>query len=233
MIRDVGYQRVALVGHSMGGLLCQSAIKSLIDSRTRDLDGTIAARKVAGLFLMATPQAGSLRVPRVFSFLTKDSRVLAAHSAFVSGIQERFSDMVQISSSGSVSTDKFYIPTFALIATHDIWVDKLSSRLALPRDHTKTVSGTHTSLIKPHFRDDDGYRWFLPRLRLIMSADDYRERLSATNEDSPAIPKLEVVVPAELGGDKIAELLEPIFGLPFETQVRISIENQKGEESAQ
>ena len=38
LIRDLGYQRVALVGHSMGGLLCQNTIKSLIDSRTRDRD---------------------------------------------------------------------------------------------------------------------------------------------------------------------------------------------------
>ena len=226
LIRDLGYQRVALVGHSMGGLLCQNTIKSLIDSRTKDLDGTLAARRVAGLFLMATPQAGSLRVPRILRFMTKDTRVLAAHSAFVKAVQTRFADVVQTSDLTGLSPERFYIPTYAMVATHDKWVDDMSSRLGLSRDRIKIVRGTHTSLIKPKTRDDDGYRWFLPRLRMVMNVNSYREIPGPASAVALRNSGLQVIVPASLGSDYLLKLLGPLGQLPFETQVRVIADEQ-------
>ena len=93
---------------------------------------------------MATPQAGSLRVPRIFRFMSKDARVLATHSTFVSTIQTRFADVVQTSDSTGLSAERFYVPTYAMVATNDKWVDEMSSRLGLPRDRIKISSGVRT-----------------------------------------------------------------------------------------
>ena len=230
LIRDLGYQRVVLVGHSMGGLLCQNTIKSLIDSRTRDLDGTLAARRVAGLFLMATPQAGSLRVPRIFRFISKDARILAAHSRFITAVQIRFADVVQVSELTGLSPERFYIPTYAMVATNDKWVDEMSSRLGLSRDRIKIVRGTHKSLIKPKTRDDDGYRWLLPRLRMVMNVDAYREIPGSAPSGTPRNSGLQVFVPASLGSDYLLRLLGPLGQLPFETQVRVTTDEEIGEQ---
>ena len=58
IIRDSDYKTVILVGHSMGGLLCMSAISYLVNSNQIG-----SPPRIGGLILMATPQIGSLRVP--------------------------------------------------------------------------------------------------------------------------------------------------------------------------
>ena len=50
--------------------------------------------RIAGLFLMATPEAGSLRVPPLIWRLSLDARVLRAHSPFVTEVNKRFADRV-------------------------------------------------------------------------------------------------------------------------------------------
>ena len=70
IIRDrKEYQRVFLIGHSMGGLLCMAAIAHLLDSRQQDV-----ILRIGGLILMATPQAGSQRVLFFADYFLRTSR---------------------------------------------------------------------------------------------------------------------------------------------------------------
>lgn len=235
LVRDLHYEKVVLVGHSMGGLLCQGTIRSLIDSRTSDLDGDLAVRKIAGLFLMATPQAGSLRVPRAFRLFSKDARVLAPHSPFVTGVQRRFADVVQTNGDQPVSRNKNYIPTFALVATNDKWVDEFSSQLGLPRDHIKTVRGLHGSLAKPRGRNDDGYLWLLPRLRSVMKGSIRRDAGISHSAIGTHSARLIMEVPTDQVVDLLSDWAKKAATvaferLPFETQIRVVPKASEGEE---
>lgn len=164
-IRYSSYDPVILVGHSMGGILCKAVIKDLIDAQSRTYSGELAVDKIAGLVMFATPQAGSLRVPRALAPLTKDGRVLRVHSTFTAEIDERFKDRVQTrDSSLGVEKGRVYIPTYAAMATGDRWVDRLSASLGLPRDHTLYVRGTHTSLVKIATRAEGCYPWFVQHI---------------------------------------------------------------------
>jgi hypothetical protein len=158
-LRDGIYDRIVLIGHSMGGLLCKAVIKRLIDSRA-GANGHSTIDRVAGLFLIATPQAGSLRVPRFLAHVSKDAKVLRAHSEFIQEINRRFNDTVCSSNKNSLeATDKFVIPTYAVLATGDIWVDEFSSALNLSSDQIKHIRGSHGSIVRPESREGGVYSW--------------------------------------------------------------------------
>jgi pimeloyl-ACP methyl ester carboxylesterase len=164
LVRDLIYDEVVLIGHSMGGLLCKAAITDLLDSQTETADGRLAVQRIIGLFLMATPQAGSLRVPRPIWELSSDAQVLRAHSPLVTKVAERFTDRVSGDGRRRPKLGSVNIRTFAVVATGDKWVDRLSAGLGVPRDHTKNVRGSHTSIVKPTSKDDDLYRWLVTHL---------------------------------------------------------------------
>lgn len=230
-VRDLDYDRIVLIGHSMGGLLCQGTIRSLIDSRTSSLDGALAIDRVAGLFLMATPQAGSLRVHKIMRPFSRDARVLSPHSQYVSQVQRRFSDVVQTNGGEPISPKKILVPTYALVATNDKWVDELSSQLGLPRDQIKTVRGSHTSLVKPRSRMDDGYQWMIPRLRAATTIGRRPggSHVSSDGSGDKSPPPISI----EGTADQLSKFLHDYTqrvspgSIPFTTQMRITPPKQE------
>jgi hypothetical protein len=164
-IRDLDpYENIILVGHSMGGLLCKAAIKELLQSSAQNADGLPAVDKVIGLILFATPQAGSLRVPRFVSIFSKDGRTLRAHSHFVTELARYFQDHVYPDLNSECPPAKTRVPTFAVMGSSDFWVDRLSAGLGLGSNQQKHVLGTHGSIVKPASATDDAYVWFRDRI---------------------------------------------------------------------
>jgi hypothetical protein len=164
-LRDLPYRKIAVVGHSMGGMLSGWAIVNLVDSQTRWGDGP-ACTKLAGLFLCATPQAGTTRVPSWVAWLTEDFRLLRIHSTVARDVSRRFSDRITAQAGES---DKVYLPVFALVGAADRVVDAFSAGLALPSDRIKVVMKNHRSLVKPDTADDEGFVWLRDRLLACVS----------------------------------------------------------------
>src|SRR5262245_17232958 len=83
ILRDelASYRDIILVGHSMGGLLCKALIVRLIHDKRVDL-----LDRIEGLFLLASPQLGSLRVPRILSWLSPDADALKPHGPLLVNI---------------------------------------------------------------------------------------------------------------------------------------------------
>ena len=146
------YQGFVLIGHSMGGILCKGAVTSLVT--TPDNDEVI--QKIDGLFLMATPQLGSTRVPAVLSLGAKDARVLKSHNRYVTEIETVFRDRIHCELLYPLD-DRHHIPCWALRGSDDFWVDKLSAGIGLKSSQILTVGGTHTSIVKPASKDDEGF----------------------------------------------------------------------------
>jgi pimeloyl-ACP methyl ester carboxylesterase len=199
-IRDGPYESVVLIGHSMGGLLAKATINQLIDTRT--LAGQSAVARVRGLLLIATPQAGSLRVPGLATLLSRDARALRAHSAFVTDMTERFTNKVATARAEVAGpSDKVVVPTFAVLATTDTWVDRFSAGMGLTRDQTKTVRGSHTSIVKPLSRQDDVYGWILHHIGSCVTAQ------STQSDDAPATRGTEMPPKPSTGEAATAEAL--------------------------
>lgn len=184
-IRDSGtYKAIALIGHSMGGILIKSAIKTLID---RDDRKSLA--RVSGLFLLATPQAGSLRVPSFLAWMTRDLHALRPHGRLLEAINRTFLDRVSTSESAR-QAGQFYLPVWAVTAAEDCWVSTLSSGLSIPSARRKVVRGSHTRIVKPRSRSEPAYEFVLTQLRHVLYAKGANERaqISAARHASRELP---------------------------------------------
>jgi pimeloyl-ACP methyl ester carboxylesterase len=169
LLRDelAGYGTIVLVGHSMGGLLCKAVIHELV---ARDDRNTLA--RLGGLLLMATPQLGSLRVPRFLQAFSHDFRALAPHGNFISAINQTFEDHLALDES-THTLRKITIPTWAVEGVHDRWVDSLSAGIGLPSSRRKVVRGSHTSIVKPPDRSADAYQWVKAKISTALHRFEY------------------------------------------------------------
>jgi pimeloyl-ACP methyl ester carboxylesterase len=160
LLRDelAAYTNIVLIGHSMGGLLCKGAIHVLVSRGDRN---TLA--RIGGLLLMATPQLGSLRVPRFLGALSHDFRALEPHGDFVATINQTFENHIALDES-THTLRKTTIPTWAVEGVNDRWVDPLSAGIGLPSSRRKVVRGSHTSIVKPTDRNADAYQWVKARI---------------------------------------------------------------------
>jgi len=169
LVRDglSDYRTIILVGHSMGGLLCKATICSLINKNDKP-----SLARIGGLFLMATPQLGSARVPNIFGFCSHDFWALRQHGELVSEINNTFEDHLYLDENIN-AFDKAIIPTWAVVAASDLWVDPLSAGIGLVATRKKLVHGSHTTVVKPNTTDDDVYRWLCNKISTCLHRFKY------------------------------------------------------------
>lgn len=202
-LRDAtAYNKIVLVGHSMGGLLCKATIRRLCDSNQLP-----ALTKVRGLVLMATPQLGSLNLPRFLWAVTEDARALRPHGNLVSSLNETFVNRLNMRDDGRALGDLIPMPTWAVVASSDYWVDALSATLNLPASQQKNVRGSHKSIVKPVSSDTEAYLFVLDKIKACLkhsapvpapppapkrtAANDQRLRVVAFDVDGTLIRGLE------------------------------------------
>ncbi|MFI5473499.1 alpha/beta fold hydrolase [Streptomyces cacaoi] len=166
-LRDSSYEQVVLVGHSMGGLLCQEIIATLLRTAARDETGRPTIDRIAGLFLMATPQAGSTRVPRLL-WRTRDGIVLRPHAPFQTHVQTMLADHLVTDISAPEHATKRKLPVFVARAQRDRAVDAFSTALGIPGQQRRHFDRNHRDLVKPLTEQDPVYRWFLSNVRRLM-----------------------------------------------------------------
>ncbi len=158
VIRDVApYEIVILVGHSMGGLLCEAAIAYLLDSGQEHV-----LPKIGGMILMASPQTGSQRIPSFLSVFSKDAHALQPHGKYVTSLQQTLTNRLWVQTGGPPPPPppmRYQVPTWAILGSSDFWVDKLSASFQLPASQTAMIRGGHTQIVKPSTPEHDGYRY--------------------------------------------------------------------------
>jgi HAD superfamily phosphoserine phosphatase-like hydrolase len=187
VLRDLNvYTNIVLVGHSMGGLLCKGAISRLLDSNQLKV-----LERLRALILMATPQLGSLRVPRFLWRWTADSRALRPHGHFVNQITETFQNRVNGDLAANVR-ERLLLPTYSVCAASDQWVDRLSAGISVSAAQTKTVIGSHASIVKPPSKNNDAYQFVRDR------AKESIQRTGPSVEEVAALCPL----PARIGTSK-------------------------------
>src|SRR5260370_2844947 len=165
LIWDVApYHVLILVGHSMGGLLCEAAIASLVNTAQGQ-----TLQKVGGMILMASPQTGSQRVPSILSFFSKDAYALRPHGDFVISLQRTLTDWVSLSEVESPSSKRYQVPAWAILGSSDFWVDQLSADIGLPSAQTKRIRGSHTQIVKPPDKQHDGYEFVCGCIHKILA----------------------------------------------------------------
>ena len=147
------YDAVVLIGHSMGGLLAKAAIADLINR-----NHPLTLQHIAGLVLIACPQLGSKRMPGWLRLFSKDGRALYPHNEMIRRIDTTLNARLSIAESAD-PLDKYSIPTWAIIAAEDFWVDSLSAGIGIPEPQKMTFRGLHGSIIQPPTKEASTYHF--------------------------------------------------------------------------
>ncbi len=175
VIRDEkDYRHIFLIGHSMGGVMHMGAIQYLLRTEEEALDN------IKGLFLMATPQLGSRKVPWLTRLLSKDARVLYPYNDYLNQIHETFANHINpfamrtMTKSGKTIRQ---LPIFVVTADRDMLVDKLSTGPWIPTSQKRHVRGSHTSIVKPDRKTSDAYLWV--RKQIVACVPDLSSESSA------------------------------------------------------
>jgi pimeloyl-ACP methyl ester carboxylesterase len=122
------YCRLAIVAHSMGGLIVQRAL----------LDNPAVVPRVSHLLLYGTPSAG-LRKAGWFAWLMAQLRNMAADGAFITSLRSEWSE-------------RFSEPPFKLLVVagdRDQFVPPDSSVKRFEMGFLRVVAGDHLSMVKP------------------------------------------------------------------------------------
>lgn len=197
------YKAIALVGHSMGGLLAKAAVSSLIG---RNFEHHL--KRVCCLVLLATPQLGSLRVPSWAKWLFRDGRALIPHNKLIQAIDTAFSTKLNLDRSLD-PTGKYTIPAWAVIGAEDFWVDTLSAGIGIPEGQKHTIRASHGTVKSPSEKSDEAYAiirealdaTFKPKSpNAIATEDILEEEASAAH-----VPKIREIAVTYFGEDVTPE----------------------------
>jgi pimeloyl-ACP methyl ester carboxylesterase len=157
------YDRVVLVGHSMGGILARGG---LADLYVQIRKGTRALQRIAGVVLVASPTLGSLRVPWWSVLFSRDMRALYPHNSYLQSIWSILSNHCDPVFRGTAAaTGARNIPVWALLASNDFWVDKMTASSTMPQDQVHRIRGTHSSVVAAANSNHAGYRYIRDRIK--------------------------------------------------------------------
>ena len=133
-----GYQGLALVAHSMGGLLLQRALLSNATLRSR----------VSHVLLFGTPSSG-LEKASPFQFWKRQIRDMAQDSPFITELRTQWAAEIGDN------------PPFAFISVagdRDEFVPTTSSLAPFPKASQRVVYGNHLQIVKPENANHLGFK---------------------------------------------------------------------------
>lgn len=139
------YHRVAIVAHSLGGLVAQRAILDL-DAENRS--------RITNLILFSTPSLG-ISDAVAHTIWNQKNQDLAHNSEFIQNLRSDWSETIGKQ------------PPFglrAIAATGDQFVDRDSSLSSFDPDSVLTLEGDHFGIVSPESTEDDSYQLIINSL---------------------------------------------------------------------
>jgi pimeloyl-ACP methyl ester carboxylesterase len=168
------YTEVAVIAHSMGGLIAQQAL----------VDNPDLARRVRHLFLFGTPSAGLRKaafITALIGYLVGEQiHNMASGGEFVTHLRSRWS-----SEFGNDPPFRLY----AIAGDKDQFVTPNSSLQPFGRKYQRVVSGDHLSMVKPRDRQADVVRLLLSALTQSPEPEGPSSPLRAAAELGPGAPQ--------------------------------------------
>jgi pimeloyl-ACP methyl ester carboxylesterase len=168
------YNSIILVGHSLGGILAKGVVARLLETNSKNV-----LRKIHGLLLLAAPQLGSRKSFSLLQRFSADARALSVHNKYLARVDDLISSRLDLSENSDPTT-RNNIPTWALYAPGDYWVDPMSAGIGIPKDQKRSVRTGHSRMIRPDNKDDDGYRFLRT---CLTTATKPRPSISTRNTD--------------------------------------------------
>lgn len=146
------YEALAIMAHSMGGLLLQKAL----------LANPTLRKRVSPVLLFGTPSAG-LEKASPFQFWKRQVRDMASGSEFIAGLRKQWSAEIG---------DKAPFRFLAIGGDRDEFVPRSSSIDPFPEAQQRVVYGNHLEIVKPPDANHLGYKLAVQELSGIAESGD-------------------------------------------------------------
>lgn len=203
LIEQQGYQQIALVCHSMGGLLAQWAtLKVLEQQPARGL------LPIQSLTFLATPRYGSPWAGGPTSLLSNDFGGLQPFGDDLTALDRAWTNAIEMVELPVLpGARRRPLPVRVVVAAKDEVVPALSAAAGIPSYMQLQVMRSHTALCKPENQDDEVFRYVRRELTLIYDAYATVAGAGTTFEAGPApLPvMLQASVPRTLVRDAVQQ----------------------------
>ncbi|WP_447969240.1 tetratricopeptide repeat-containing protein [Nitrospira sp. M1] len=133
-VQFTSYQRLALVVHSMGGLVVQRAL----------VDDHNFVKQVGHVFFFGTPSRG-LKKALFFQFWKRQIDNMAEGGSFITDLRDRWDQ--------TFSNGQAPFQYWVTAGDQDEFVPRHSSQMGFPEDRCCVVPGDHLSIVKPEHAD--------------------------------------------------------------------------------
>jgi len=165
------YKRIALVGHSLGGLVVQEALNSMQEGQLK---------RISHVLLFATPSDG-ISSASLKKLCDAKSSALQQNGDYITNLRKEWA---------AKFGDGLPFEFKAISATNDEYVP-VESSLGPFRDKNRvTLEGNHYSLVKPKDKDNDSYQLILQTL----TGNEFHSKFTDQEEVNIALGKYDEVI---------------------------------------
>ena len=165
------YKRIALVGHSLGGLVIQEALTELDQKQLN---------RISHVIMFATPSNG-ISSESLKKLCDAESSALQQEGSFIGNLRKAWSSKFE-------SSLPFELRVVS--ATNDEYVPVESSLGPFSEEHRVTLDGNHYSLVKPKDADNDSYELILQTL----TDNEFLSKFTDQEEVNIALGKYDEVI---------------------------------------
>jgi hypothetical protein len=206
------YRSVAIVCHSLGGVITQAALRDLIVLQPEWERRMWADETRLGVFFMGVPQHGT--DTKLMSWLADELRVLKYNGEMVEANSKFWKNRVKPPDRALEKKRDLPIATFAVVSETDDWVPQISAEGSVEEGDLKTVELSHGAMVKPPL--DGGFAPYDFVLERLVAWQ--RERIPPRRVRPPAEPAVPyvdrpaIVAAHKRAGDRIDEALDALDG---------------------
>lgn len=178
------YERIHLVGHSLGGVLNDAALKKIVQHPQQQSARPL--HQIASITYFASPRAGTgLAVPGI-RHLLPEFRALKRFSRAGNKVADFFNKETTTDLRDPTADHRVWIPRFACIAGSDKFVSNYSAIFAIPDNQQLRLNGTHSSIVKPQTVSDPQVAWVLNNIEQVVAA---RQRINEHQYRARRVPR--------------------------------------------
>lgn len=178
------YERIHLVGHSLGGLVSDAALKRVVHQPPGQMGRPL--HQLASLTYFASPRLGTgMAVPGIRLFLS-ELQALKRLSKRGNDLSNFFTDQMTSDLRDPAVNHKVWLPRFACIASGETFLGEFSATFAIPDTQQLLLNGNHSSIVKPKASTYRQVTWLLENIDKVNNA---RQRIREQNYRTRRVPR--------------------------------------------
>lgn len=174
------YERIHLVGHSLGGVVADLVAMRIVEDHFALKNDPLC--ELASITYFASPRLGSGAAAAALQWLLPEFRILKRLSGPSSEIDRVFTKRLETDLEKDVQRGAVRVPRFACIGGHDSFVKAFSTTVGIPEGQCFPLQETHSSISKPATFEAPQFTWLLECISKVSQVRQQTRELQSRRE---------------------------------------------------